>query len=226
MSIDNEEASLLFEIKKNQLKMVARRGYDIRKESQLFNIQLSDFLKAYISAAEKQNKTFREVLFNVYAREDDPDDKLLVYYADVDPSKTQMSNSEVGKLDFKMTSYNSKNAIVITPKPLSSGAKKDIAGLVSYNIQTFLEEEMAYDPTEHMFVPEHIPLSDEEQREFLTGNDISFDQLPIIRTNDIIVRYYGLRQGQIMKIIRTNMYDTMTSREVVYRAVRSDAELL
>ena len=74
---------------------------------------------------------------------------------------------------------------IITGKSLSPSAVKHVAGLVSYNIQIFLEEEMSYDPTEHFLIPEHIPLTLEEQRNFLEENNLSIDQFPIMLTSDI-----------------------------------------
>jgi len=79
---------------------------------------------------------------------------------------------------------------------------------------------MSYDPTEHFLVPAHIPLSDEEQTKFLNENDITIDQLPVIPSTDIIARYYGMRAGQIFRIERENMYETMILKSVTYKAIR------
>ena len=121
-----------------------------------------------------------------------------------------------------MDKYNVRNGIIITAKQLTSSARKKIKELVSYNIQIFLEDEMAYDPTEHVFVPQHIVLSSNEQRDFLNRNNIDIDNLPIILTSDIIARYYAMRPGQVVKIIRNSLYQTIVPKSISFRAVKSD----
>lgn len=216
--VDPKIANLLYEIKKNQLKMVERRGYNIDRERQILQLTAPQFINAYIPFAQQQNKTFRSVLTQVY--ENDEGKKLLVYYADIPSNSSQLGVNELGDAIRDMDHYNLKDAIIITPKQLSSQSEKHISGLVAYNIQIFLEDEMAYDPTEHFLVPTHIPLDKTQQREFFEKNDISFDQLPILLTNDIIARYYGLRGGQVVRIERTNLYQTMVINSVAYRAVK------
>lgn len=217
-SIDPQAVALLFEVKKNQLKMVRRRGYDISKETHILKTRLQNFLDAYIPFAEQQGKTFRAVLTSVYTHKDNGK-RLVVYYADAIPGK-QLGKNEITDAISEMDKQKSKDAIIITPRGLSPVARKSIEALISYNIQIFLEEEMAYDPTEHRLVPEHIPLTEEEGRKVLEKNDLNIDQLPAIKVNDIMCKYYGMRQGQIMKIIRVNMYDSMVQNSVVYRAVK------
>ena len=116
----------------------------------------------------------------------------------------------------------SKNLILITPVSLSSAANKEIDKLLTYNIHVFLETEMAYDPTEHFLTPDHRALEIEEQREFLSKNNLSLDQLPIMLTSDMMVRYYGFRSGQVIEIRRVNLYDTIVTESLSYRAVKQD----
>ena len=92
----------------------------------------------------------------------------------------------------------------------------------SRNRYVFLENEMTYDPTEHYFTPEHRVLKLEEQRDFLKRNNLSIEQLPIILTSDMLVRYYGFLPGQIIEINRTNLYDTIVTNSLSYRAVKTD----
>lgn len=218
-NIDPEISAKLFEVKKNQLKMVERRGYNIDREKHLLQVTLSQFLTPYVKFAQEKNTTFRSILTNVY---ENSEKRILVYYADVPSSATQLGVEGVGDAIAYMTKYQLHDAIIITAKQLSPPAVKHINGLVAYNIQIFLEEEMAYDPTDHFLVPKHTPLSLDEQRLFLQKNGLSIDQLPIIRTDDTIIRYLGLRAGRIVKIERENMYETMILKSVTYKAVREE----
>jgi DNA-directed RNA polymerase I, II, and III subunit RPABC1 len=218
--IDSNAAAMLFEVKKNQLKMMQRRGYDIDREKNLLKITLEQFLAAYIPHAQKQRRSLRSVLTNVY--ENEAGERILVYYADVSHDSTQLGLSEISAAIAEMEKYKLRNAVIITQKSLSPSATKHIAGLVSLNIQIFLEEEMSYDPTEHFLVPEHIPLTMEEQTQLLQEKDLDIDQLPVILTTDIMARYYGLRGGRVVKIVRTNMYQTMVIKSLSYRVVKEE----
>ncbi len=216
--VDPEVAALLFEVKKNQLKMVERRGYNIEREQGILTLTLPQFLKTYIPFAQQQNRSFRSVMTNVY--ENDKGNRMLVYYADVPKTSTQLGVNEVGDAIVDMDKFKLHDAVIITSKQLSPHAVKHVNGLVAYNIQIFLEEEMAYDPTEHFLVPKHIPLTLTEQREFLEKNNLSIDQMPILMTDDPIIKYLGLRGGRIVRIERENMFETMIIKSVSYKVVK------
>ena len=215
--IDPVISALLFEVKKNQLKLIQKRGYNIDREKNLLSITLKQFLKAYIPYAENNNKSFRSVLTNFY--ENDQGKRILVYYADADPGKSQLGVNIVGDAIEDMVKYKLQDAIIITPKALSSSAYKHVARLVSYNIQVFLEEEMSYNPLEHIFTPEHIPLSPEEQQQYLKRNNLTIDQIPKILNTDVIMMYLGLQKGQLVKINRYNIFQTSIIESTSYRVV-------
>lgn len=216
--VDPEVAALLFEVKKNQLKMVRRRGYNIDKEKHILETPLHQFLNGYISYAKENNRSFRSVMTNVY--ENDDGKRMLVYYADVPTTTTQLGVKEVGDAISSMEKYKLHDAVIITARQLSPSALNHVNKLVSENIQIFLEEEMAYDPTEHFLVPKHIPLSLEEARSFLESNKINIDEMPVIRSDDIIIKNLGLRGGRIVKIERENIFETMIVKSVSYKAIK------
>lgn len=215
--IDPEIAELLFKVKKNQLKLVKKRGYNIDREKNLLSITLKRFLDSYVPFAQKNNKSFRSVLTNFY--ENDDGKRILVYYADVPVTSTQLGVNEIGDAISDMVKYKLSDAIIITGKIPSSSAYKHLNKLVSYNIQVFLEEEMSYNPLEHIFTPEHIPLTPEEQETFLTQNNLTIDLLPKILNTDVIIMYLGLRPGQIIKINRHNIFQTSIVDSTSYRVV-------
>jgi DNA-directed RNA polymerase I, II, and III subunit RPABC1 len=221
--IDPKIAALLFEVKKNQLLMVERRGYNIDREKGILQLRLDQFISTYVPFAQSQGKSFRAVLTNVY--QNNQGNRILVYYADISSTSTKLGVSEVNHAISEMRQYQVSDAVIISPKDLSPNAARDVESLPSYNIQIFLEEEMAYDPTAHFLVPKHVPLSADEQRAYLNqkrNNEPSFtiDQLPIIPANDIIARYYGLRGGRVVRIERENMYETMIIKSVSYKVIK------
>lgn len=218
--VDTKSVNSLFNIKKNQLKMVRRRGYNIDREKNLLSLTLKDFINAYIPFAQKKKKTLREVLTQFY--ENDSGDRIVVYYADIPTKSSKMGVETLTDVIHELDSKKTKTGIIITPKELSPSAKKQLERLVNYNIQVFIEYELGYDPTEHYLTPEHIALTKDEQREFLVKNNISIDQLPILLDTDPIAKYYGYKSGQVIKINRINMYDTLVQKSLSYRAVKED----
>jgi DNA-directed RNA polymerase I, II, and III subunit RPABC1 len=219
--IDEVAANKLFTIKKNQLKMVKRRGYIVEpQEEDILSVELEDFLSVYIPFAKQSKQSLRQILSRPYVNE--KEEKLVVYYADEPTSTKKLGIEALGNAIVMCEKYNTKNLILITGVDLSSAASKEIEKMVSYNIHVFLENEMTYDPTEHYFTPAHRALGVEEQRKFLKSNNLSLDQFPIILTSDMISRYYGFRPGQVIEIRRNNLYDTIVSTSLSYRAVKED----
>lgn len=72
-------------------------------------------------------------------------------------------------------------------------------------IQLFLMKEMMYNPMKHKLVPKHKKLTEEETKKVLEELHIkSKNQLPLIQKNDIIARWLGLQQLDIVRITRYN----------------------
>jgi DNA-directed RNA polymerase I, II, and III subunit RPABC1 len=220
-NIDERKAERLLTIKKNQLKLVRRRGYDIKKEEPLFGYDVDDFLNVYVPFSKKNNKSLKAILSQVYEKENGK--RLYIFYAD-EPSSSQLGVKYIYEFIEEMDKFKSRNGILITPVKLSPASNKELAKLLNYNVQVFLDDEMMYDPTEHFLVPEHRALGEEEQRDFLKRNNLSLNQFQIMLTTDMISRYYGFRPGELIEIKRTNLYDTMVPESLAYRVVEEDED--
>lgn len=85
-------------------------------------------------------------------------------------------------------------------------------------IQTFLLDDLQFNPTHHALVPRHELIVDDKEIEALVDKFQvkSRYQLPIILRSDPIARYFGAKAGQVMKVTRVS---PSAGEAVVFRCV-------
>lgn len=72
-------------------------------------------------------------------------------------------------------------------------------------LQFFQLNELQFNPTKHQLVPPHRKISNEEASEIMNKYLIKSKlQMPIILKTDVIAKWHGLKQGDIVEIIRYN----------------------
>ena len=70
-------------------------------------------------------------------------------------------------------------------------------------IHIFLTKELMYNPNKHFLVPKHEKLTEEEAKKLIEELQLKTKiQLPFIQKTDIISRWIGLKQGDIIRITR------------------------
>lgn len=124
----------------------------------------------------------------------------------------ELKNYE-GDIDNFITKYgNKKNVILIFNNDTIS--QPVITQLNKYDkmfqknggqLQYFHAQQIMFNPTKHEYVPKHIKLSEKEVTEFMNEYMIKSKlYMPFILHNDPIAKWLGLKQGDIVKIIRYN----------------------
>lgn len=71
-------------------------------------------------------------------------------------------------------------------------------------LQYFQIKELLFNPTKHQYVPPHRKLSKDESTKIMDKYLVKKLQLPIILHTDVIAKWLGLKQGDIVEIIRYN----------------------
>lgn len=76
---------------------------------------------------------------------------------------------------------------------------------VGGKMQNFIMKELRYNPANHVLVPKHEKITDEEVKVLLENHMLKSPfQLPHISKGDIMARYLGLRHGDVVRITRIN----------------------
>lgn len=91
-----------------------------------------------------------------------------------------------------------------------------IINALNLNMQIFNIKELQFNITKHILVPKHEIITDQQEiKSIITNYSLKTKfQLPLILKSDPVSRYYGLKNGDIVKIKR----DSQTSGEyIIYR---------
>ena len=96
--------------------------------------------------------------------------------------------------------YKNDNKLVIV-KSISNKTKQLVINTYP-NTEVFLEKELMMNLIEHIYVPLHEILSNEESLQIIETYNTRKRDMPKMLTNEPIARYYNMQPGQICRIIR------------------------
>ena len=132
------------------------------------------------------------------ARTTDSTDRIVVFF----PSGAVVAKTCKAYADTMQTMEIRRGILVVSGK-FSSFARSAIDELAPQIVlETFREEELRVDITEHELVPEHQVLSDGEKDALLKRYKLSETKLPRIQLTDPVARFYGMQRGEVVKIIQ------------------------
>lgn len=108
-----------------------------------------------------------------------------------------------------------ESGILIYSSAMTPSANKVIASMAQqFSLEAFQEAELLVNITHHIMVPRHEVMSTEEKKALLARYRLKDTQLPRIQLTDPVARYYGLKRGQVVRIIRPS---ETAGRYVSYR---------
>jgi DNA-directed RNA polymerase I, II, and III subunit RPABC1 len=152
------------------------------------------------------------------------DEEFLTYKIDDEKSKIFVFfpkiSSKVGVFTIRqyikeMQDNEVEQSIVVVKDAITAFAKQVFIEAKPLIIECFKENELLIDKLNHVLVPKHEILSEEEKKELLKIYKGRESHLPKILSSDPIARYFGAKKGQIFKITR----GSETSGDYIYYRV-------
>lgn len=193
----------MYRVRKTCLRMLNTRGYIVDEDA--LNMNTEDFTHKFTENPSRDSLT-------ILVEKTDNSDQLFVFF----PEDDKVGVKPIKTYCKRMKDENVKNAIIVVKvnlTPFARAAVKEMS-IRGYRVEYFRDSELLVDITQHKLVPEHIVLSNQQKTELLERYKLKSSQLPRIQISDPIARYFGLKQHQVVKIIRPS---ETAGRYVTYR---------
>ena len=200
----SEKKTKLFRIRKTVCKMLNARGYlvaqaELDRDKDSFTEEFGEDPR-------------RDALTLQFDLREDPTQHIFVFF----PDEEKVGVKTIKEYAKRMKDEQVNRAIIVVQQSLTPFARQSLLECPAqkFYIEQFQEAELLVNITDHVLVPEHILLSDEQKRVLLDRYKVKETQLPRIQMHDPVARYFGMRRGQVVRIIRPS---ETAGRYVTYR---------
>jgi len=204
--MDNySRTKIYYQVRKTSIEMLEDRNFKVSDEDKNLNYQ--DFASR-----------LEENQINIVASHS-LDESRVVYVSYILESKTFSKKdllSLKGYIDETFPTKEVTVIIIVAEKPTPQIAKELLNDeFKSYEV--FLTKNLMFNITQHEIVPKHILLGEEDAKRVLDEFQATKQQLPKLLSTDPVAKYYGMKSGDICKIIR---HSPMTGESFYYRMVK------
>ena len=227
-----DDLEQLFELFKNILLMMYRRGYNVSKFEKIFEGDFEYFQEKYnLDNIMNKPNTIQKILMDTYSKnnlrglmscilkkKDNSKEKCLVYFAELESTQS-IGKPEIQNVESLMLEEKCVRSVIVCPVNLSPTGVTMISSNNKINI--FFDTNILFDPSiskysskvDRIVYPENVS-------KFLGENKLTARQIPKISNNDIIAKYYDIPSGSLVRFLRRNMIaGTLLDENYYYRLV-------
>lgn len=206
-----QETSRLFRIRKTVLELLRDRGYVVLDTEQDLDMPFEEFSQRFEASSFN-----RDSLTMLKQKADDPSDQIYVFFPE-QAANQSLGVKPISQKSERMEQDGINRSIIVLKTGLTPHARQAIESLSQgdrFRMEVFYENELLVNITKHILVPRHQVLSPDDKKALLVRYKLKESQLPRIQKKDPIARYYGLTQGDVVKITRPS---ETAGRYVSYR---------
>ena len=195
---------IYFRVRKTTMEMLEDRGYEVSEEDK--NMNYEDFTNRLEENAIQLVATHRTNPIK------------MAYVAFILDAKSFSKKDLVALKALMDEKYptNEMTVIIVQDKQTPQIAKELLND--EYKLyEIFSMKNLMFNITHHEIVPKHILLNQEEVDLMLKQYQTTRSQLPKLLTTDPVAKYYGMKAGDVCKIIRQS---PMTGESYYYRILK------
>ncbi|KAF9060489.1 DNA-directed RNA polymerase RPB5 subunit [Rhodocollybia butyracea] len=191
---EGDESAKLWKVNRTIHELVKDRGFSVSDDE--ISMDLATFRQSFSNQTGSVDRNLLNFFSNCLAN---PAEQLFVFFSDEKSVGVKTMRKMLSILEEK----GIQQGIIVFPGNMTPSARKVIVAMASqYRLEEFSESDLLVNITHHSLVPRHIVLSAPEKKTLLEKYRLKETQLPRIQLADPVARYYGLRRGQVVKIIR------------------------
>ncbi|XP_065917625.1 DNA-directed RNA polymerases I, II, and III subunit RPABC1-like [Dysidea avara] len=207
---DEAECHKLWRVRKTLMQLCHDRGYLVTQDE--LDQTIGQF-KEQFGDRPSDHHPSRADLSILVEHNNDPTDQLFVFF----PEDPKVGIKTIKQYCQRMQEENISRAIIVVQQGMTPSAKMALVEMApKYILEQFMEAELMINITEHELVPEHVVMTTEEKNDLLARYKLKEHQLPRIQQSDPVARYFGLKRGQVVKIVRPS---ETAGRYITYRLV-------
>ena len=130
----------------------------------------------------------------------DESEKIYIFF----PTMPKVGVTTIRQYIQEMEENNVPQSIIVVKETITAFAKQVFVEAKPLIIDYFKESELQMNILNHVLVPKHEILSDEQKEELLKMYKCKEVQLQKMLSSDPVARFFGARRGQVFKITRTS----------------------